>query len=315
MNDPSVVDSPGADGIGTVTEDPDPAFDDCSGNNHTAGKNLAELTGQNVGDLLNRQQVTWGWFQGGFRPTGAQNGYAVCGAKHKNVGGNSVADYNPHHEPFQYYKSTSNPKHLPPSSVASIGHTDQANHQYDTADFDAALQANNLPAVSFLKAPNYQDAHAGYSDPLDEQQFVVDTINKLQKSPEWSSTAVIVAYDDSDGWYDHQASPIINGSNDPALDSPMCQSGPAHAGYQDRCGYGPRLPLLVISPYSKENHVDHEVTDQTSVLKFIEDNWHLGRIGDGSFDAKSGRLDGMFDFGRPRTQPVLLDPKTGAMIH
>jgi hypothetical protein len=131
-----------------------------------------------------------------------------------------VTDYSPHHEPFQYYRSTSNPKHLAPTSVAAIGQTDRANHQYDLSDFDAALAAHNLPAVSSLKAAEYQDGHAGYSDPIDEQHFVVDTIDKLERSEEWSSTAVVIAYDDSDGWYDHQLSPIVNGSTDPALDVP-----------------------------------------------------------------------------------------------
>ncbi len=70
----------------------------------------------------------------------------------------------------------------------------------------------------------------------------------------------------------------------------------AAGGYQDRCGYGPRLPLLAISPYSKVNYVDHHVTEQASILKFVEDNWHTGRIGDASFDARAGSLAGMFDF-------------------
>jgi hypothetical protein len=52
-----------------------------------------------------------------------------------------------------------------------------------------------------------------------------------------------------------------------------------------RCGYGQRLPLLVISPYAKVDYVDHSLTDQTSILQFIEDNWNLGRIGSSSFDA------------------------------
>jgi len=56
--------------------------------------------------------------------------------------------------------------------------------------------------VSFLKAAAYQDGHAGYSDPLDEQHFLVDTINHLERLPSWKSTAVVIAYDDSDGWYD-----------------------------------------------------------------------------------------------------------------
>ena len=317
VSDAYTVASPDSNGVGTVINDPDPAFDDCSDGNHTAKSALAVMTGKNVGDLLNDKNVTWGWFQGGFKPTGTANGYSVCGAKHTNIGGNAVVDYSPHHNPFAYYKSTSNPKHLPPSSVAAIGLTDQANHQYDLSDFDAALKANNLPSVSYLKAGEYQDGHAGYSDPLDEQVFLVRTINELQKSPDWKSTAVVIAYDDSDGWYDHVSPPQVNGSADPANDTAaMCGSAPVAGGYQDRCGYGPRTPLLVVSPYSKTNHVDHTLTDQTSVLKFVEDNWGLGRIGDSSFDARAGSLGGMLDFrGRPNTGPVLLDEKTGAVVH
>ncbi|GAA3517689.1 phospholipase C [Actinocatenispora rupis] len=314
VDDPAVVSSPDADGVGTMTNDPDPAWDDCSDRNHTAKENLGAFTGRNVGDLLNDQGVTWGWFQGGFRPTGTANGYAVCGSSHTNIGGNAVTDYTPHHEPFQYYKSTANPKHLPPSSVAAIGATDQANHQYDLADFHDAVAAGNIPAVSFLKAPSYQNGHAGNSDPLDEQRFVASTLNELQKSPQWSSTAVVLAYDDSDGWYDHVMPPIVNGSQDAATDSAACRSKPAAGGYNDRCGYGPRLPMLVLSPYAKRNHVDHARTDQTSILRFIEDNWRAGRIGDHSYDAAAGPLGGMFDFRHaPDSTPLLLDPGTGAV--
>jgi phospholipase C len=309
--------SPDSKGVGTVINDPDPAYDDCADNNHTSANALAVMTGPNIGDLLNNQGTTWGWFQGGFRPTGTANGYSVCGATHQNIGGVSAVDYSPHHNPFAYYKSTSNPKHLAPSSVSKIGQTDQANHQYDLTDFDAAVKANNLPSVSFLKAGEYQDGHAGYSDPLDEQHFVVNTINELQKSKDWSSTAVVLAYDDSDGWYDHVTPPIVNGSKDAANDQPaLCGSTKAAGGYADRCGYGPRQPLLVISPYSKTNFVDHSRTDQTSILKFIEDNWKTGRIGDSSFDTRAGSLDNMFNFWqRPNTRPVLLDPTSGAVKH
>ena len=314
--DAYAVQSPDKNGIGTVTNDPDPFYDDCSNNNGAASNNLAAMHGQNVGDLLNQKHVTWGWFQGGFKPTTTTNGKAVCGAAHANVGGNSSNDYSAHHEPFQYYKSTANPKHLPPSSVAAIGHTDQANHQYDTSDFDKAVAANNLPSVSFLKAGEYQDGHAGYSDPLDEQAFVVKEINQLQKSKEWSSTAVILAYDDSDGWYDHVTPPSVNGSKDAALDqSVLCGKKPVSGGYADRCGYGPRLPLMVVSPYAKTNHVDHTLTDQTSILKFVEENWRLGQIGDHSFDQRAGSLTTMFNFyQRPSDKKLILDPKSGAVV-
>ncbi|MFD1048266.1 alkaline phosphatase family protein, partial [Kibdelosporangium lantanae] len=77
--DPYTVVSPDANGIGTMINDPDPAWDDCSGKNHTSKDNLATMHGRNIGDLLNERHITWGWFQGGFRPTGTANGFAVCG--------------------------------------------------------------------------------------------------------------------------------------------------------------------------------------------------------------------------------------------
>jgi phospholipase C len=315
VSDASVVSSPDANGVGTVINDPDPAFDDCSDNNHTSKNNLAAaVTGQNVGDLLNKKNVTWGWFQGGFAPTSTSGTYSVCGVTHKNIGGNTVVDYSPHHSPFQYYESTSNPKHLRPSSVAKIGQTDQANHNYDLTDFDAALEAGNLPAVSFLKAGAYQDGHPGNSDPLDEQTFMVNTINKIQQSKYWDSTAVVIAYDDSDGWYDHVPGPIVNGSADSTQDSAaLCGDAQAAGGYQDRCGYGPRTPLLVISSYSQVNHVDHTLTDQSSILRFIEDNWGLGRIGDSSYDQRAGSLNGMFDFKHAKAGKLILNSTTGAV--
>jgi phospholipase C len=206
--DPGTVSALNKRGLGTIYGDLDPAYDDCSNGSHAASENsfpLGVTTGRNIGDLLNARGITWGWFQGGFTPTGTNAaGFAVCGSASKNITGATVTDYSPHHEPFQYYRSTANPKHLPPSSEAAIGHTDQANHQYDLSNFYATLSAGNMPAVSFLKAKAFQDGHAGYSNPIDEQTFLVNTINQIQKSRDWRSTAIVVTYDDSDGWYDHQ---------------------------------------------------------------------------------------------------------------
>ena len=155
--------------------------------------------------------------------------------------------------------------HLPPTSNATIGHKgDQANHQYDLGDFWTAADSGNLPSVSFIKAATYQQGHPELSDPLKEQTFLVNTLNHLQNIPQWNSTAVIITYDDSDGWYDHVMPPIVSQSNDPKYDrllgkDGLCGHAPAGA-YQDRCGYGPRLPFLIISPYAKVNYVDHSVT-------------------------------------------------------
>ena len=63
-----------------------------------------------------------------------------------------------------------------------------------------------------------------------------------------------------------------------------------------RCSPGVRTPLLVISPWAKPNYVDHTFTIQTSIIRFIEDNWNLGRIGGGSFDAIANPINSMFNF-------------------
>ncbi len=370
---------PDGQGGHALIEDPQPYYDDCS------TRDAVSLTGTNVGDELNAAGVSWGWFQGGFRPTTTYAAAApgqptstftpdqfaalaapppaskqgICDAVHPvgaavgGIGGTTPGpsnfgnkdDYIPHHEPFQYYSSTANPHHLPPASLAAIGtdtqtttagapQFDTANHQYDTSDFNSLVGAisrgylspDHLPAVSFLKAPGYQDGHPGYSDPLDEQQFVTSTINALEQTPDWSSTAVVIAYDDSDGWYDHAYSGVHNPSNTASVTNPpgpqdflngtgICGSGTPLAGQNGRCGYGPRMPLLVVSPWAKRGFVDHTLTDQSSITKFVEDNWGVSRI-PGSFDAIAGPLNPMFDFSgsRPANSTLYLDPTTGQPI-
>ncbi len=380
-----------ADGNGgySLTSDAQPYYDDCS------TRDAVALSGTNIGDELNNAGLSWGWFEGGFRPTtpfatasaavdpgqststftpdefagsftgkvtptGASN-QALCNAVHPvgvalgGTGGTAGSgtpgsygykdDYIPHHEPFQFYASTANPHHLTIPTNGSGQDTlagleeigtdtqtytagqpdfDTPNHQYDTSDFDQLVAAigqgqlpgSALPAVSFLKAPGYEDGHAGYSDPADEQAFVTKEVNALEQTPDWSHTAVIISYDDSDGWYDHVYSGVTNPSTsvaDQLTGTGACGTGTPLAGEQGRCGYGPRLPLLVISPYAKSNFVDHTVTDQSSIPKFIQDNWSLPAI-PGSAATIAGSLDNMFDFSGPSAgaNPVLyLDPTTG----
>ncbi|QHN03949.1 alkaline phosphatase family protein [Granulicella sp. WH15] len=315
---------PDGNGGLTMIGDPQPTGDLCSSTSDA----LVHMTGPNIGDRLTAANVSWGWFQGGFDLTAVNaNGSTDCRRSNVGLAKSNKRDYLPHHEPFQYYKSTANPQHVRPQSATTIA-TNQdgaANHQYDTHDFFDAVKAGNFPAVSYLKAPGYQDGHAGYSTPLDEQEFVVGVINFLQQQPDWEHTAVIIAYDDSDGWYDHASSKIVNGSatKADAYDGPgKCGDGstalpgvdPATLHAQGRCGYGPRLPLIVVSPWAKANFVDHTLTDQTSILRFIEDIFLDGkRLGAGSFDAQSGPLNNLFDFTRkPRTpRKLVLNPTTG----
>ena len=333
-----------------ITEigDGDPLQDVCS--NPTLDQ--VTMAGKNIGDLLNAKGITWGSFMGGFDLSVVNaNGTTGCARQTNPTAPGTPAftsvDYIPHHAWFQYYASTRNPTHARPSSVEAIGHSlishtgtpDPANHQYDIHDFLSALKAGNLPAVSFLKAAAFEDGHAGYSDPIDEQHFLVRVINALQKSPEWSETAVIILYDDSDGWYDHQMPPIVNSSFNPAVDTlngaGVCKTSngfqqgkavpaaPLNGNFGQpawgRCGYGTRMPLLVVSPFAKPNYVDHTLTDQTSVLRFVEDNWLSGeRIQPGgSFDTIAGSLNNMFNFDdRDDEDPrkLVLDEATGVVI-
>ncbi len=323
-------------GAGTTYSDADPTYDICSylpssdgGDGGTAAGTIT-MGGSNIGTELSSSKVTWGWFQGGFDkgfvpghgkpPTTAK----ICSQTGTNVGGGTSVSYSPHHEPFEYYASTANPMHLPPTSVEMVGKTDQANHQYDIANFWAAIKSGDLPAVSYLKAPKFQDGHAGYSDPLDEQTWLVDTINRLQSLPTWKSTAIVLAWDDSDGWYDHQLGTVLSQSQtslDALTGTGMCGSmasqvplNSANQPEQGKCGLGDRQPFLVISPYTKSNYVDHTLTDQSSVVKFIEYNWGLPALGNGASDTAAGSILSMFNFSSPNFKPLFLNPITGQPI-
>jgi phospholipase C len=310
-----------------------------------------------------------GSFTGKNVPAHASN-EALCDAVHPvgvALGGigqwGYKDDYIPHHEPFEYYASTANPHHLTipvdgagqdtlagleeigtdtQSYVNGVPQFNRPNHQYDTSDFDQLVAAigdgelspSALPAVSFLKAPGYEDGHAAYSDPADEQAFVAREIDSLMRTPDWHNTVVIVNWDDSDGWYDHVYSGVTNPSQSPADNltkttfsgatsgecGPSPQTKAPLAGEQGRCGFGPRIPLLVISPYARVNHVDNNLTDQASIINFVEYNWHLPGI-PGAADQVLSKLDrsqglpfdlaGMFNFEHPQADRLILSPVTG----
>src|SRR5262249_55005078 len=129
-NGATPADAPGDTVMGSVIGDPQPTGDVC-----TTRDNVA-MSGTNVGDLLNAKGVTWGFFQGGFDLTLPNpDGSTSCSRTHTSTFVNvKKVDYIPHHQPFQYYASTANPMHARPSSIAMIGRSDAANHQYDIAD-------------------------------------------------------------------------------------------------------------------------------------------------------------------------------------
>jgi phospholipase C len=317
-----------ADGAGglTLTNDTDPAGDTCSSTSAQV-----QMTSQNIGDLLNGANIPWGSFVGGFNLQ-TINANGTTGCKRSTVGQvvGTEADYVPHHAWFQYYASTANPTHARPTSTAAIGYTmvpgtkkvDPANHGYDLDDFLTAVGSGNYPAVSFIKMQSYQDGHPGNSDPLDEQTGLVNLVNFLQQQPDWDSTAIIIAYDDSDGWYDHQFTATSHpsfSSQDALNGAGLCGASGATepAGVNGlpvagRCGPGTRTPFMVISPYAKKNYVSHVLISQASIPRFIEDNWLNGqRLGGGSFDVTTGAIDDMFNFKKANAATLILDESTG----
>jgi phospholipase C len=321
-----------ADGQGgwTMINDVDPGYDVCS-----VPQDQAMMAGKNIGDLLNAARISWGGFMGGFNlQTTNPNGTTDCKrSTQSTVVGKAVMDYIPHHNWFQYFASTANPKHARSGSIAAVGYSvqadgkteDPANHQYDLQDFYDAVKAGNFPAVSYIKLPAWQDGHAGYSDPLDEQAGTAALINFIQQQPDWKNTAIFITWDDSDGWYDHAFTKPIHASFDPQadqLDGPgKCGRGTPPMGVDGkpangRCGPGTRIPFLVISPFARANHVDHTHISLASVVRFIEDNWLKGeRLGGGSFDASAGSVAGMFDFkSTHRDAALYLDPDTGNVL-
>jgi phospholipase C len=330
------------DGSFTLTGDVDPFGDVCS-----SPSAQVLMTSKNIGDLLNGSNIPWGSFVGGFNlQTINNNGSTGCKRSSISaVTGGSHGDYVPHHIWFQYFASTANPSHARPTSTKAIGYTavpgtkkvDPANHAYDLEDFFTAVGSGNYPAVSFIKMASFQDDHPGNSNPLDAQAGLVNLVNFLQGQPDWDSTAVILAYDDSDGQYDHvsvgpihgsfSATPIPN-TGTPAIDIDALNgngncgtpgvtpvpNGLSGQPVNGRCGPGMRQPFMVISPYAKKNYVSHVLTTQASIPQFIEDNWLNGeRLGGGSFDATTGSIMDMFDFTQKPTRKLILDPSLGVV--
>ncbi|NMM29390.1 MAG: hypothetical protein HHJ12_19460 [Glaciimonas sp.] len=121
---------------------------------------------------------------------------------------------------------------------------------------------NTLPAVSFVVPKNLDSGHPGYSVTVKYELFLNDLISRVQANPTlWKKTAVIVITDEGGGSFD---------------------SGYIHN--QDFFGSGPRIPMLVVSPYAKKGYVDHVYHDHGSLLKFIERNWRLKPLSSRSRD-------------------------------
>jgi phospholipase C len=150
------------------------------------------------------------------------------------------------------------------------------------SDFLRDLQSNRLPAVTWLIST--RDEHPTKSV-CDGENWTVDTINAIMRSQYWSSTLIVVTWDDWGGWYDHVPPPQI-----------------------DRFGLGFRVPTLVISPYTKHGYIGHRLTEHSSILKTIETLFALPSLT--QRDAQANDLLDALDFAQPPRSPLILQTRT-----
>ncbi len=244
------------------------------------------MTGKNIGDLLNAKHVTWGWFQGGFAPTSTNSAARSAAPPTQHVGGDQVDRVLAAPGSVPVLRHDREPG--PPG--ADLAGRDRPHRPGQPPVRPVRLLRRpegtggaKLPSVSYLKAPEYQDGHPGESGPTDEQRFLVNTINQIEKSKYWPSTAIVVTYDDSDGWYDHLPPKIVNGSNDG-----INTGEPPRAGTTPRCA--PRARWASAPPTAGSGTASgcrwwssrpargrttsaSNLTATTSVVQFIENNW------------------------------------------
>jgi phospholipase C len=284
--------TPGAEWLVAATNntagDPNPIGDVCD-------DYPASISPQNIPNLgaeASAAGTSWAWFQGGF---------GTCTPT--NVNG-----YSPHHDPFQYFTSTADLNH----TWAFDPRMDypQANrHQRDLSLLYAALagtavggQAVSLPAISWVKAPQLEDGHPGYSGPALEDAFVGDLVARLQASDYWKNTALIIAFDETGGWWDHVAAPDQGGvfanwvNGQPNLTG--CQYPGIPGAPCGEAGFGPRMPVLVVSRFARQGFVDHDMLNTASLDRWVEWNHRLPALGVwGDRDITAGNLTGAFIFG------------------
>ena len=172
----------------------------------------------------------------------------------------------------------------------------------NASTFDTDIAAGTLPAVSWLVDQDSADEHPGI--PLPKfgsvcvgENWTVDRINAVMKSPLWASTAILFTMDDFGGWYDHVRPPRVYG----------CDA-------QHPYGLGFRLPLIVISPYAKPGFIFSEQAEQASIPRFIErvfgSTQTLTDLDPAAQDKQANDLFGAFDFNQTPLAPLVLSDRT-----
>lgn len=209
-----------------------------------SSKQLPLQTLPTIGDRLSDKGISWAWYSGGWND-------AVAGKAGKN--------FQFHHQPFAYF------------SNYAAGTKERAAHLKDEADFIKAVDEGQLPKVAFYKPIGELNEHPGYADVMAGEQHIAKLLSRIERSPQWQKTVVIVTYDENGGFWDHVAPPV-----------------------KDRWGAGTRIPTLIVSPFAKRGFVDHTEYDTTSILKLIETRFNLAPLG--TRDAQAGDLRNALNF-------------------
>lgn len=206
-----------------------PYYDKCDAQQLAAGGATVAvpLTETTVGDQMNTAGVSWAWYQGNYATS---------------VNGTCV-NYVPQENPFQYFTSTEYSSNLQDISLPS---------------FKTILANGTLPSVAFVTPPGDVDEHPGSApgDMANGIEWVDNFVQKVKNSSYWQSTAIVMLYDESGGWYDHEPPPQL----------------------ANAFGLGARVPVIVISPYAKTGYISHQQMDYVSILRFIQWNWNLGML-------------------------------------
>jgi phospholipase C len=154
-----------------------------------------------------------------------------------------------------------------------------AGHVVALRQYYSDLAEGKLPAVSYIVSTSGTERPP--ANPTAGQVLARNVLNSLSESSAWTTSALLLYYDSSGGWYDHVAPPVTDGAQ-----------------------LGPRVPALLVSPYATPGMVDHAVFDSAATLKFIETNWSVPPLTNRDRDAAN--LAGAFTFGKPPRAPALL---------
>ena len=229
-----------------ATRDADPPYNADGSLAAVKSTTLAPLTQRHIGDELSARNIPWAWYSGGYN-----SAVAVAGGAKDIFNQVFRAGYCDHCNPFQYSKTI----------MASADQ--RAAHLKDvTGNLFDDIASGNLPAVAFVKPDGALQGHPGSGKVSLLEDFIQNIVDHAKANPKlFAETAIIVSFDESGGLYDS------------GFIQPL-----------DFFGDGPRMPMLVISPFSTGGHVVHSYNDQASVLKFIERNWDLGKISNRSRD-------------------------------